>query len=285
MSATQLLATHRHGPRPGNSVPGTSTPPASNSGTSTVAPAPPVTAGPTRSVTPAGPVVQLGGAALHLPLGWVARDYRGYLTKGVSTLEAQAWCLTPADRPVSTAQFSCPVDSAPSRTRRPATRSMWTSGRLPERSGVLLPRGRQLESVRSADVTFGGRRADFRRFDHRCADGKRWRIEQYMVASSPGYILYSQTVDNEISAVMAQLVASATLPAQTSAVRYYDHGYVRSIVPDAGGVRISIDRVEPGPGGLVNNNPRTYDYFVPQSAKPAGLRVGELSRCSPTEAR
>ena len=41
-------------------------------------------------------------------------------------------------------------------------------------------------------------------------------------------------------------------------------------------MRISIDRVEPGPGGLVNNNPRTYDYFVPQSAKPAGLRVGEL---------
>ena len=127
VSATQLLATHRHGPRPGNSVPGTSTPPASNSGTSTVAPAPPVTAGPTRSVTPAGPVVQLGGATLHLPLGWVARDYRGYLTKGVSTLEAQAWCLTPADRPVSTAQSPARWSSAPSRTRRPATRSMWTS--------------------------------------------------------------------------------------------------------------------------------------------------------------
>lgn len=281
VSATQLLDAHRHGPTPGNSMPGTSTPPASASGTpssstSTVAPAPPVTAGPSRSTTPAGPVVHLGGATLHLPAGWVARDYQQYLRSGSSTLE-QAWCLTPAATPVGTGRYDCPVqfstiaDKAASSPVDTDTEGGYASDPHYCDNGVYLS-----STVQSSDVDFGGRASDHRRWVRTCHNGDRYRIEQYVVATGPGYILWSETADDQISAVLAQLVATATLPAQTSAVRYYDQGYVRSITPAAGGVRISLDRVVPGSGGLVNNNPRTYDYFVPQSAKPAGLHVGEL---------
>jgi hypothetical protein len=282
MSATQLLTAHRHGPTPGNSVPDVSTPPASDSGAPsstppTVAPAPAISTGPGPSATPSSQTVQLGGATLHLPAGWVARDYQQYLRPGL-TLPTPAWCLTPADQPASTAQFSCPVEFDTFADKAAGNRiDVDTEGGYASDPHYCPPAGATRSySVRSADVPFGGRVADFRRFDIGCPDGKQWRIEQYVVASGPGYILWSEIVDDRISAVMAQLVAGATLPAQTSAVRYYDHGYVRSITPAAGGAQIAIDRVVPGPAGPVNNNPKTYDYFVPQSAKPDGLHVGEL---------
>lgn len=238
---------------------------------------------PSRSTTSGGPTVRLGGAALHLPTGWVARDYRSYLTPGSTmtpgsdVLGSQAWCLTPADRPVSKAPFACPVAfiAIADKAARDAVDVDYQGGYLSQPQ-YCPPQDESFSSARSAEVSFGGRTADFRRFDYRCPSGKQWRIEQYVVASGPGYILSSLTADDRISAAMAQIVAGATLPARTSAVRYYDHGYIRSITPVAGGARITLDRVVPGPDGPVNDNPQTYGYFVPQSAKPDGLRVGEL---------
>lgn len=231
----------------------------------------------TRSTAPAGPTVRLGGATLRLPSGWVARDYSQYEPPGVVPLDAQAWCLTPASKPAGTAPHSCPVrfgTIAAKAAANPIDVNV-PGGYLsdPKYCGRGLALG---FAERSADVSFGGRAADFRRIEYGCGDGTHSRIEQYVVPTEPGYILVSEVVDDSLSAVLGQLVAAAQLPAQTGAVRYYDQGLVRRVVASGDGSIVSIDRTVPGPGGQVNNNPQTYDYFVPPAAKPDRLHLGEF---------
>jgi hypothetical protein len=93
-----------------------------------------------------------------------------------------------------------------------------------------------------ADRTFGARAADSRFFDIDCtATGKHWQIEQYVVATDPGFILFSETADASVQAAMAIIVAHSTLPPQSSPLRYEDCGYVRSIAKATGGQTVTLD--------------------------------------------
>lgn len=281
VSATHVLSEH-HSVQPASPSPSVSAPAPSPSASAS----PRTSASSTAALSAGGsaaaqPVtVTLAGAVLRLPHGWVARDFQQYLPGSMSTLDAQAWCLTPASTPVGTGRYDCPLmfgTIAAGAARNPVdvdTEGGYSSN--PDYCGASNYLG---ITVQSSDVDFGGRLSDHRRWVHNCKDGDVYRIEQYVVASGPGFVLISEKANDAMSATMAGIVAHATLPAQTSAVRYYDHGYVRSVTQVSGGARISIDRVVLATGGVVNNNPATYDYLIPAavlSSKNGPPRVGSL---------
>jgi hypothetical protein len=280
VGATRVLSEHRH-VQPASPSPTVSAP--APSSTTSSSPSPTVSPSASRSSgnnLPAAPTtVTLGGAMLQLPPTWVARDYQEYLPANTSTLGFQAWCLTPAGLPASTDRYACPLEfstiaaGAATNAVNVDIESGYSSDPHYCDNGAYLS-----STTQSSDVDFGGRPSDHRRWVHTCHNGDIYQVEQYVVASGPGFVLLSEKADGDISAAMAGIVAHATLPAQTSDVRYYDHGYVQSVTPVTGGIRISVDRVVPATSGIVNNNPATYDYVIPAAvlSKNTPPRVGSL---------
>ena len=64
------------------------------------------------------------------------------------------------------------------------------------------------------DRTFGGRTADWRRWESHCSKTNRpIDIEQYVVATGPAYILYSTHANATVHAAMTEIATSSTLPA------------------------------------------------------------------------
>lgn len=222
-------------------------------------------------------VVRLGAASISLPAGWVARDYQRYLTGG-QEVGGPTWCLTPATLPVSTAPRACPVEL---NTVDPTAEvdANIEGGYLsnPEYCGPASPLYRSFRE-QSADKSFGGRAADWRRWDIECTTNGTWQLEQYVVATGPGYILRSERADATVHAAMAEIAANSHLPAQTLPVRFFDSGFLRSADRTSAGVRVSIDRIEYQDGKVVDDNPRAYDYLVPTSVFDAAgrkLTIGE----------
>jgi hypothetical protein len=59
-----------------------------------------------------------------------------------------------------------------------------------------------------AGTSFGGRPADYRRWQFGCKSCAHYQVEQFVVDSGPGYIAYSQHADAAIHSIMAQLAAT-----------------------------------------------------------------------------
>lgn len=228
--------------------------------------------------------VPVAGATLQLPAGWTARPASDYHAADADP--TNGWCLTPKATPVSTARYSCPIVLNPISAQDSSLDSDKESGFNSnpefcypnEGSGNL---GGGTDHVTSEDRSFGGRAADYRRFDIDCANGLRFVVEQYVVPTSPAYALTFESPAGAAAeartAPLDYIAEHASLPVQTTAVRLYDHGYIRSITPVAGGVRIAVDRVVPGPDGPQNSNPATYDYVVPSTvSRMSTLAVGQL---------
>ena len=234
--------------------------------TSTEAPSPTPTSSPPASASVTAPaprhVVSLGAASLSLPQAWVARDYSAYEPAGSGTLTAAQWCLTPASEPASTEPHSCPVTFgtiAPD--GNPIDVDIQGGFASNPEYCPFSARGSSVEQT--GDRNFGGRSADWRKWSLTCGNGKHWDLEQYVVASGPGVILFSERADATVDAAMAEITANSTLPAQTSVIRFMDRGIVCTIDRTSGGVRISLDRVVLSDSGVVNNSPVTYDYLIP----------------------
>jgi hypothetical protein len=216
-------------------------------------------------------MVTLAAANVWLPSGWVARDYASYLQPGAGTLAAQQWCLTPSPLAPSTDSDACPLTLG---TISPTGNQVdvdinggWVSN---------SPTCYHFDSEQTGDRQFGGRAADWRRWRVSCGS-RDLLIEQYVVATGPGYILYSDWTDPTVHDVMTGIVTRSSMPRQTSALRLMDRGYIRSVDRTASGVRISIDRVVSGINGVVNNNPATYKYVIPTAMfDSAGVQVGSL---------
>jgi hypothetical protein len=128
------------------------------------------------------------------------------------------------------------------------------------------------------DRLFGGRAADYRRWLWACPDGSSWAIEQYVVDNNPGFILFSDRSDATVHNAMTDIAASSKLPAARSQLRLSDFGILRSITPDAHGYHVTLDRVIQGYPGLINNNPATYAYDVPNSVITASRATPEVGR-------
>ena len=268
------------GPTSPSPSPSADTP--SPAATSTGVPSPPPTSSPSSpsasdSVTEPPPlhVVSLGAASISLPQGWVAREYAAYEPAGSGTLTASQWCLTPASEPASTEPKSCPVTFgtiAPD--GNPIDVDIQGGFASNPEYCPFSARGTSVEQT--GDRSFGGRSADWRKWSLSCGNGTHWELEQYVVASGPGVILFSERADATVDAAMAEITANSTLPAQTSAIRFMDRGIVRTIDRTADGVRISLDRVVLSDSGVVNNNPATYDYVIPTAVFDAqpNIHVG-----------
>jgi hypothetical protein len=228
--------------------------------------------------------VTLDGAALPLPAGWVARDYKRYEpTPGVGqTYPAdEGWCLTPASTPVKVG--GCPI------WFRAFTQSSSQQGPLmdvDERGGnygdahqVCIPSGTTHYDLQAGEIPFGGRMADYRHWRYDCASGPAFVAEQYVVATRPAFIIFSEHVDTTVHQVLSNLAAHASLPPSATTLRYEDYGYVRSIKPEADGVHVSIDRTVRDVAA--NSDHTTYDYVLPNriyAAAAKDLKVGKLAQ-------
>lgn len=219
------------------------------------------------SPSAAGAAVLLGGARLVLPTGWVAKPVAAALP---------SWCLLAAAEPVPRETDDCPVLFA----------------RIPEGGGGLsylvdvpgvvlqgsVPPcrgGRSTEQLLGyAETSFGGRPADYRRWQFGCTNGTHYQVEQFVVDSGPGYLAYSQHADAAIHSIMAQLAATATLPARTTALRYSDFGIVRSLSHRPDGLQLTVDRVVDSAGTLINGSPTSYPYLVPYPAIRSQQQIG-----------
>jgi hypothetical protein len=222
-----------------------------------------------KSVRPTGRAVTLGAATINLPVGWVARDLRQYYQGGSPVFVG--WCLTAASTAVVANQ--CPLRLyAVDPHGNPLDVDL--EGGLaanPEYCG----QGASAVQEQYGDRSFGGRAADWRLWVQHCrASGLTWHIEQYVVPTVPGYILFSDHADAAVHAGMNHIVASSVLPPQTATVRLADRGYVRSIERLSGSrVRITLDRIVQLWGGKVSNvNPATYPYTVPAAVWRDGTR-------------
>jgi hypothetical protein len=262
------------------------TPPAVNTPTDTSTPTPSATIQPIAPATGVAPTpgetVKFKGVTLVLPHGWVARPYSEYDATGGSFFDG-GLCLTPASKPVDTSYFGCPVTfdaHDPDHQNTPEIDVDTEDGFIGD--AAYCPDGNNKQQVVTSAVrAFGGRLADFRSWHITCPDGGKFWIEQYVVATGPGFILYSETVDPTIDADLAQIARAATLPAQVAPLRYFDVGLVRSAHQTSAGLAVRIDRVVPGSGplGFVNNDPQTYAYLIPNSVLKAGtfrVTIGRL---------
>jgi hypothetical protein len=220
--------------------------------------------------------VSLGGAAIVLPAGWVARDYSQYLSPGQGTPAAGQWCISPASLVASTKPNACPLTLATIPDDGNEVDVDAQSGWMSNSPQYCAGLGAENDTEQSGDRSFGGRIADWRRWQITCALGTSHDVEQYVVASAPGFILFSDQVTTQVDAAMTQLVANATLPAQTLPLRFEDYGYIRSAVTMSDGIHITLDRIVRGVS-YGNNNPQTYDYVIPTDMYDAATaRVGSL---------
>lgn len=290
VGTTRLVSdgTHLPATRPPSPTVTTTPPPTSTPSTTSAPSTPRTSASASTSQPPSSPTappphaVRLGSATISLPANWVARNYQQYLTRGSVPIEAQAWCLTPASRPVSTAQDACPLLFGTIDPNGNSVNANIEGGyeSNPEYCRPVVSRpGMTGYHQQSEDRTFGGRAADWRRWELDCQSGNSYDIEQYVVPTVPGYILFSETADATVHAAMTEIAGNSELPPQTLPVRLYDVGYLRSIHRTSGGVQITVDRIAYQDGKVIDNNPQTYSYLVPTAVFDGSrlpLKVGAL---------
>jgi len=215
--------------------------------------------------SPSASTVNLGGATLRLPAGWVVRSYQLYTPSVEPMVASPSWCLTPASTPVSTAPGACPVSFGTIPRPRTSHVDPDTEGGLWGNPLYCIPRGGENRlGIHGADLPFGGRSADFRDWRFGCRDGTSWWIQQYLVASDPGFMLFSEVVTPEIATAISSIVAQSTLPARTGSLRYFDEGTVLESTQAAGGVRIKLKRQVFGPTQMLRApEPAELDYLIP----------------------
>jgi hypothetical protein len=223
-------------------------------------------------------VVHLGGASIVLPDGWAAR------VVGQDTVDGQlqppfAWCLEPRSQPVPRELNDCPVRLT---AVHPTQLGLDVDGfggtpnnYSPCRRYVPPPRASELYGQHD----FGGRAAEWRRWTFRCSATKTVRIEQYVVATVPSFILNAEVTNRPLPAVLPAIAHDSTLPAQTSSLRLADRGLVRSVRRAQDGVHVTLDRTVDTVYGYVNTDRTTYTYLVPTAVFDANrgrfaIRVG-----------
>lgn len=216
---------------------------------SLMAPAPSVTAttSPGPALSPSSGTTSLGGATLRLPAGWVAKEVLDpYLPGGDVRGYTREWCLSPVRTAV--ASRSCPLQFGIGRdpagpagfplpdypagiSSAPGLGMYCTEGPHP---GVVD------QQVSRATTSFGKRKAVYREWHDRCSDGHVVWVEQYLVNTAPGFIMFSDQTTPQLHSAMALIARYAALPAQTAPLWLSDQGFVRSVKPDANGYLVTI---------------------------------------------
>jgi hypothetical protein len=232
---------------------------------------------PPSPIPPAGAAVDLGGAKLRLPVGWVAREVADPHQYG-SSVYSREWCLAPAGSS-GQPRADCPLQFGPAA-------SVTTSG---VSVNGYVPLGNRLGGTQSSCpvsgflgetgwgmVGFGKRDGFDREWHGNCSDGPLW-IKQYVVDTAPGYLLFSDQVTPELNAAMTEISAHALLPAQTAPLLLYDLGTVRSVTPRPDGYLMTIVPVMREGGAWMPSGAATRSYLISSADlqnAAVGTRVG-----------
>jgi len=204
------------------------------------------------------------GAVLPMPAGWVAR-----------IVEAGTWpalCLSRAGQPAPSTRHACPMwlrgISADSAGREPDVGDSVT---------VVCPDLRLLDFRRT---TLGGRQADYRRWAVVCGAGARSSVEQYLVATGPGYTWCSERADAAVHAVLARLRSVIQLPRQTTALPYEVIGTVAAVRHVGTEYHVTVQPSESYDGGRVQPMPGAVPerFVVPDRLMPARVALAGLVR-------
>lgn len=230
-----------------------------------VAPTPTVS---TDSPSPSPSVVTALGARVALPDGWrVGRTLPTYGGK------VRMVCLQPSSQRLATAYEQCPVLFLTG-TADAGISADQTAGF----AGFVDCNAKQVALLDSGDRRIGNRDASWR--VDRCGPASRAiRQETYVVATDPGYALFTDKSSVVVRQAITTIAQGTQLPVQDRPVRLYDYGILRQVRADGGVVRIRLDRTVPSPSGERNNSTATYSYAVPltvwNDARAYGvLRVG-----------
>lgn len=248
---------------------GTATATGTATGSATTAVTPPATStAPSSATTTPAQRVTAAGVTLTVPAGYTFRQDVG---SGGSAPISPTWCFD--TQGTSDCAFSL-IAYDPTRNPLDAdTEGGYASN--PEYCGQSgLTNAPGLASY--VEQNWGGRSAEERIWHEVCADGTTHDIAQYTVMTLQAYGLFSDHATTRVRAAMAQVVGDSTLPAATSTTRLYDHGYLRSAQPTAGGTTVTVDRTVVG---RPNTGTQVYTYVIPASVYPTdGLQkaVGTL---------
>lgn len=225
-------------------------------------PAAPISTAPPPSPT----VVQLADAKIWLPSGWHATVSSHGPSNQFPDVgnRSTTWCLGPADKGGTCRAWLERSVQDPVHGNIDGRFDATIPGGTPHSFVQLCPdasRGWTLLGAALRD--FGGRTAYYGVFDSQCESGPQQQVTQYLVPAGPAFALYAKSGDEALQATMAEIAQRSALPKQTSAVPYYDHGYVRSLKSVAGHIELTIERVMVGPSGPIKAEPRTTRYTVP----------------------
>jgi hypothetical protein len=228
-------------------------------------PAAPISTAP----APRPTVVQLADARIWLPPGWTAT----VASRGPSNIfpdvgnQSITWCLGPAKADGSGITCQAWLERSvqePVHGNLDGNYDSTLPGGTPHSYEQLCPdSSRGWTMLDAALRDFGGRTAYYGVFDSQCVAGPKQHVTQYLVPAGPAFELYAKSSDKALQATMAEIAQRSALPKQTSAVPYYDHGYVRSLKSVAGHIELTIERVLVGPSGPIKAEPRTTRYIVP----------------------
>jgi hypothetical protein len=233
---------------------------------------------PTPTASPAATSVNLGGATLRLPAGWVASEVSDPNQYG-NSVYSREWCLAPAET-AGPPRADCPLQFGPAAAvigsgipvnfrvplgiRRGGSQSPCPQSGFYGQSGWSL-------------LHFGLRQVYDREWYGHC-DGSPFWMEQYVVNTAPGYVLFSDQMTPELSAAMAEIAQYASLPAQAGQLWLYDIGIVQAVLRQSNGYLMTLAPIEGDgirPWTRSDESPRSYP-MEPTALKYAvvGTRVG-----------
>ena len=256
---------------------GTPTPTPSQAPTPTHTPSPTHSA--TATATHSGPPASTKqvfafSASFRIPDNWVARP--GVLPPGAS-YDLPTYCIQPATTPVNSTACLIMFQSISSNANVAIDPNI-ASGTASNPEFCFGTGNRGTGKLADyTDRTFGSRTADYRHWLYNCGNGTSYDVQQYVVDTGPGFILYSEHASGLTGQVMTTIAQTAVLPAQTATLRYGEWGTVRSVSHGVDGETITIQRAVVDGFTILHRYPGTDSYFVPATAlEGSPITVGTL---------
>jgi hypothetical protein len=228
----------------------------------------------------------LQGMKLVLPSGWTASKF--VTGSGASVGGGTWWCITPPSGSTANPQKDVNVQSNCVISLVVLGAQAWVDpdgyqGQGGDHvcdviSGYSETAALSVTLEATGTRSFGGRESEYRRWTQVCP-GYTVHAEQYAVATSQSWVLFSNTATTAysgvtVASVMAGIASTSTLPAQTRKLRLADRGIVRKITADASGTTLVIDRYATCPDDktiVANSDSTTYTYHIPSTVSPTSI--------------
>jgi hypothetical protein len=124
----------------------------------------------------------------------------------------------------------------------------------------------------TAARVFGGRQAQWRMWDIDCPGGKTIVEDQYVVPTSPGFVLYAHDATSDTRTAIDAVAEQSQLPAQNAPLWLSDRGRIRSVsssvVDGKSTVHLVLERF--GPDGTVGTPPTLVSYDLSKAVYQSG---------------